>query len=140
MAVNRKRKAKANRVDAHVGRRLRQRRLIMGMGVKKLAKVIGVGHRQIQKYELGIDRIAASDLYRFARFFGVPVVFLCRIAGLPGGRAAPERADSESAIGDRLDQRHETLEFVRAYYGIASPKRRRKVYELIRQMSASRAS
>jgi hypothetical protein len=26
------------------------------------------------------------------------------------------------------------------YYGIASPKRRRKVYELIRQMSASLAS
>jgi hypothetical protein len=63
MAVNRKRKARANRVDAHVGRRLRQRRLIMRMGVKKLAKVIDVGHRQIQKYELGlrIPREVARD-------------------------------------------------------------------------------
>jgi len=138
MAVNRKRKAKANRVDAHVGRRLRQRRLIMGMGVKKLAKVIGVGYRQIQKYELGIDRIAASDLYRFARFLGVPVSYF--FAGLPGGHAAAAQADGESAPGDRLHQRHETLDFVQAYYGIASPKRRRKVYELIRQMSASPAS
>jgi transcriptional regulator with XRE-family HTH domain len=137
MAVNRKRKAKANRVDAHVGRRLRQQRLMMGVGVKKLAKVIGVGHRQVQKYELGIDRIAASDLYRFARFFSVPVSYF--FAGLPGGRGTPEGADSESATGDRLHQRHETLEFVGAYYRIASPKRRRKLYELIRQMSASPA-
>jgi transcriptional regulator with XRE-family HTH domain len=138
MAVNRKRKAKANRVDAHVGRRLRQQRLMMGIGVKKLAKVISVGYRQIQKYELGIDRIAASDLYRFARFFGVPVSFF--FAGLPGARAAPERADSESATGDRLHEQRETLEFVQAYYRITSPKRRRRVYELIRQMSASLAS
>jgi transcriptional regulator with XRE-family HTH domain len=86
MAVNRKPKAKANRVDAHVGRHLRGRRVVMGMGVKKLAKVIDVGHRQIQKYELGIDRIAASDLYRFARFLGVPVSYF--FAGLPGGPGA----------------------------------------------------
>jgi len=97
MAVNRKRKAKANRVDSHVGRRLRQRRIVMGVGVKKLAKVIDVGYRQIQKYELGIDRIAASDLYRFARFFGVPVSYF--FAGLPGGRAAAAQADGESATG-----------------------------------------
>jgi transcriptional regulator with XRE-family HTH domain len=136
MAVKRKRKA--NRVDAHVGRRLRQRRVGMGMGLKALGKLAGLAHRQIQKYELGIDRIAASDLYRLARLLGVPVSYF--FAGLPGGRAASERTDDESATGDRLYQRRETLDFVRAYYRIPSPKRRRRVYELIRQMAASLAS
>jgi hypothetical protein len=82
--------------------------------------------------------IAVRYMYRFAQLFSVPVSYF--FVGLPGGRRAPERADDEPATGDRLYQRHETLEFIRAYYGIASPKRRRKVYELIRQMTASLAS
>ena len=133
-----KRKKKANRVDAHVGRRLRLQRVMMGMGMKKLAQLAGLAYRQIQKYELGIDRIAASDLYRFAGFLGVPVSYF--FVGLPGGRAVPERVDGEPAISDRLFQNRETLDFVRAYYGIASAKRRRRIYELVRQMTHLPAS
>jgi transcriptional regulator with XRE-family HTH domain len=122
-----KQNTKANRIDAHVGRRLRERRVTAGMSVRQLADLAGLSRRQIQKYELGIDRIGAGDLYRLARFFDVPVSYF--FAGLPGGRAAR----------DELFEWRETLDFVRAYYGIASPKRRRKVYELIQQMAQSPA-
>ncbi|HUI16124.1 MAG TPA: helix-turn-helix transcriptional regulator, partial [Alphaproteobacteria bacterium] len=46
----------------HVGKRLRQRRIEVGMSQQKLSGVTGVSYQQIQKYERGTNRIGASRL------------------------------------------------------------------------------
>ena len=126
MTIGRARlKMKANRVDAHVGRRLRLRRIVMGMSINELAKTAGLAFQQIHKYERGINRIAASDLYRFGQSLGVPVSYF--FAGLPAGQVVETR--------DRLLQRREALDFIRAYHRIASRKWRRIVYDLIRALA-----
>ncbi len=50
-------------VDAHVGGRVRARRTLIGMTQTELGKHVGLAFQQIQKYEKGMNRIAASRLW-----------------------------------------------------------------------------
>lgn len=68
-------------VDVHVGNRLRFRRMVCGMSQGALGEHLGLTYQQIQKYENGHNRIAASRLYRFAGILAVPVSFF--FGGLP---------------------------------------------------------
>jgi transcriptional regulator with XRE-family HTH domain len=49
-------------VDFYVGRRIRQRRVMLGLTQHELAKMIGVSVQQAHKYETGINRISAGKL------------------------------------------------------------------------------
>jgi len=61
--------------DVHVGRRVRMRRLMMGITQEKLADRVGLTFQQIQKYESGKNRVSASRLQQFAAILQVPVSF-----------------------------------------------------------------
>ena len=52
----------ASDVDRLIGARVRARRLELRVSQEKLANDIGVTFQQIQKYEKGVNRIAASTL------------------------------------------------------------------------------
>ena len=54
---------RSSEVDAHVGRRVRERRNALGMSQEKLGNVLGVSYQQIQKYEAGTNRVSASRLW-----------------------------------------------------------------------------
>ncbi|MEF2549706.1 helix-turn-helix transcriptional regulator [Aurantimonas sp. E1-2-R+4] len=56
-----------------VGRKLKIRRTAVGMSQGKLAERLGVTFQQVQKYEKGANRLAASTLYRAGRALSVPV-------------------------------------------------------------------
>ncbi|GGD10579.1 hypothetical protein GCM10011335_11830 [Aureimonas glaciei] len=58
-------------VDVHVGRRVRQVRLLKNLTQEELGQKIGVSYQQVQKYETGANRISASRLYRIAVEFEV---------------------------------------------------------------------
>lgn len=60
-------------VDIHVGRRLHDRRILMGLSQEQLGESVGVTFQQIQKYERGANRVSASRLWEFSRIMGVPV-------------------------------------------------------------------
>ncbi|MFN3692985.1 MAG: helix-turn-helix domain-containing protein [Candidatus Paceibacteria bacterium] len=62
-------------VDAHVGKRIRHRRWMVGMTQAQLADKVGVKFQQIQKYETGINRISASRLWDVADALGVSISF-----------------------------------------------------------------
>jgi transcriptional regulator with XRE-family HTH domain len=53
-------------VDLAVGARVRFRRLQLGVPQAELAKALRVSQQQVQKYERGQDRFAASTLVRAA--------------------------------------------------------------------------
>lgn len=52
--------------DTHVGKRVRMRRLMLGMSQMDLANAVGVTFQQIQKYEKGKNRISASCLQQMS--------------------------------------------------------------------------
>ena len=64
---------RAQDVDRHVGARMRQRRILLGLTQQQLAELIGVTYQQAHKYEKGINRIAAGRLSRIAQALGVEV-------------------------------------------------------------------
>lgn len=64
-------KGKASDVDAYIGKRILQFRQFSRMSQETLADRLGITFQQIQKYEKGSNRVAASRLYEFSKIFGV---------------------------------------------------------------------
>jgi predicted transcriptional regulator len=44
-------------VDAHIGQKIRARRILLGMSQTELADAAGITFQQIQKYEKGVNRV-----------------------------------------------------------------------------------
>ena len=68
-------KKNPNPVDVHVGRRVRMRRVLIGLSQEKLGEHLDLTFQQVQKYEKGTNRVSASRLYEIAHILGVPVSF-----------------------------------------------------------------
>jgi len=66
-------RSRAQDVDRHVGARMRERRIMLGLTQQQMAELIGVTYQQAHKYEKGINRIAAGRLYTIAHALGVDV-------------------------------------------------------------------
>jgi len=64
---------RAGAIDRHVGARIKERRLMLGLSQQQLADSIGVTYQQAHKYERGLNRIAAGRLYEIAQVLGVPI-------------------------------------------------------------------
>jgi transcriptional regulator with XRE-family HTH domain len=112
-------------VDAHVGKRIRHRRWMVGMTQQQLADKVGIKFQQIQKYETGMNRVSASRLWDIADALGVQISFF--FEGLSGEEAA------QAAQGDFMADK-EALELVRSYYAIPEAQRRR-LFDLARVLS-----
>jgi transcriptional regulator with XRE-family HTH domain len=63
----------AQAADKHVGRRIREWRMMLGVSQRTLSGQIGVTSQQLRKYERGTYRISAASLYRVARCLGVGI-------------------------------------------------------------------
>jgi transcriptional regulator with XRE-family HTH domain len=66
-------RSRAQDVDRHVGARMRERRVMLGLTQQQMAELIGVTYQQAHKYEKGINRIAAGRLFTIAQALGVEV-------------------------------------------------------------------
>ncbi len=117
----------ATNVDAHVGSRMRQRRSLLGMSQGQLGEVLGLTFQQVQKYERGTNRVGASRLWDLARALNVPVSFF--YDGLEN-----EAAKDIAAPGPDPLAKRETIELVRAYYGIKDVAVRRRICDLLRSL------
>jgi transcriptional regulator with XRE-family HTH domain len=62
-------------IDRHVGTRIRERRIMLGLTQQQLADLIGVTYQQAHKYERGINRVSAGRLFEIARVLSVPVSY-----------------------------------------------------------------
>ena len=78
-------------VDAHVGKRIRHRRWMVGMTQQQLADKVGIKFQQIQKYETGMNRVSASRLWDIAETLGVTISFF--FEGLTDGTVAAAAND-----------------------------------------------
>lgn len=65
----------ANAIDRKIGQKVRTRRLEIGMSQERLAELLGVTFQQVQKYEKGVNRIAASRLADIAEALDRPAAW-----------------------------------------------------------------
>jgi transcriptional regulator with XRE-family HTH domain len=119
------------------------RRTLLGLSQEKLGEALGLTFQQVQKYERGANRVGSSRLFEISRILDVPVSFFfepetatATSFAQPGQGLAEEQAELER---DPLAKR-ETLELVRAYYRIADPRVRKRVFELTKALGASTAT
>ena len=125
------RKAKGRRsiseieIDRHIGQRVRERRIILGLSQTVLAEGLGISFQQLQKYETGFNRIGAGRLYGCAELLGVrPEYFFKGLEGSDSGTPDETRPD-------------EALKLARAHYSIDDPAQRQCVRKLVQAIARS---
>ena len=61
--------------NVHLGKKLRIRRLSLGLTQTKVAQAINVTFQQIQKYEKGTNGVSSNRLMQLAQFLKVPIIY-----------------------------------------------------------------
>ncbi|WP_439109391.1 helix-turn-helix domain-containing protein [Lentibacter sp.] len=119
----------AHPVDVHVGKRLRQRRWLVGMTQQQLAEKVGIKFQQIQKYETGANRVSASRLWDISEVLDVPVAYFFEAMEAASAPQAKEESIPADLMGDK-----EAMDLIRSYYAIPENQRKR-LFELARVLS-----
>jgi len=122
----------ANAIDRKIGQRVRTRRLEIGMSQERLAELLGVTFQQVQKYEKGVNRIAASRLHDIAASLDMPVARF--FEGLTAGRAAGVAETQKDYVDDVLAT-PEGAQLMQLFASIKSVKVRRRVIELVKALA-----
>jgi|SRR5580692_1533523 transcriptional regulator with XRE-family HTH domain len=106
-------------VDAHIGQKIRTRRILLGLTQTELAEAANISFQQVQKYEKGTNRVGASRLQQFSEALGVPPSYFFEGAPTVGKKQpTPQGGElSESAIVSFLGTR-EGAALVRAFMAI----------------------
>jgi len=73
-------------IDDHVGARIRERRIMLGLTQQQLAEMIGVTYQQAHKYERGINRVSAGRLFEIARVLNAAISYFYEGIGPEGAR------------------------------------------------------
>lgn len=81
-------------VDVHVGQKLKQLRILRGMTQTDVADGLNISFQQVQKYELGRNRISASKLFELSHILKVPPSYF--FDGLESGATSPQVLDEEA--------------------------------------------
>ena len=114
---------KPNPIDVHVGKKIREARILQGMSQTALSEQIGITFQQLQKYESGANRVSCSRLYEIGRVLGMPVQAF--FVGAGSGAGLPEI--------EELSER-ETLNLVNDYSRL-SPALRKSVAKTVKSLA-----
>ncbi len=110
-------------IDRHVGARVRERRIMLGLTQQQLADLIGVTYQQAHKYERAINRISAGRLFEIAQVLGVSVSYF--FAGL--------EQDSDHSVTSRERM---CLELARNFAQISNERHQEALSQLARVLAA----
>ena len=101
------------------------------MNQTQLGNAAGLTFQQIQKYEIGANRISAGKLYQFAAVLGVTVTFFFEgVQPKPRGGRRAARQESEPLYN------RETFLFIRALFRISNLAVRKSLADLILTVAA----
>jgi transcriptional regulator with XRE-family HTH domain len=109
-------------IDDHVGARIRERRIMLGLTQQQLAEMIGVTYQQAHKYERGINRVSAGRLYEIARVLNAQITYFYE--GL--GQEAPRPVTPHQRM---------LLEIARNFAEIQNEKHQEAVSQLARALA-----
>ena len=123
-------KRQAKNADKHIGRRIREWRIILGLPQHTLADQIGVTYQQLHRYEQGINGISAASLYRIARRLGVSVNCFFEDFG-KGSALVPSPPPPQQRL---------LLELTRSFAGMSDAKLQAALSELVRGLATEPAN
>ncbi|HAH11236.1 MAG TPA: XRE family transcriptional regulator [Alphaproteobacteria bacterium] len=119
----------AQRVDEHVGERIRHRRTVLGLTQEQLAQSLNISYQQLQKYETAANRVSAGRLYEIANKLEVDIGFF--FEGLrQGQREEPMPHGGRNRIA---------LDLVKNFMDISDAEIRSAVASLVKSLSENPA-
>jgi transcriptional regulator with XRE-family HTH domain len=116
---------RAEEIDRHVGARIRERRIVLGLTQQEMAELIGVTYQQACKHEMGINRVSSARLYRIAQALGADVGYFFEGIG---------RDDTFAPTQQRL-----LLNLARNFIAIPSRKHQEELISLARALAGPEA-
>ena len=121
-------------VDLHVGQRLRERRMLLGISQLQLAQMLGLSYQQIQKYERGHNRVSASRLAQFADILGVHAAYFFdgMPKGLSGVGGEAENPDVAADLSNELGLTRQAASILREFLAIKDPELRQAMRRLMK--------
>lgn len=111
------------KIERHVGRRIRERRILLGLTQQRLAEMIGVTYQQAHKYERGINRVSAGRLYDLARALDVEVGYFF------------EGFDAQQPCAAMPERQRMSLDVARNFARIRDERSREALAQLCRVMA-----
>jgi transcriptional regulator with XRE-family HTH domain len=116
---------KITKIDISIGKRIRAARVMRGLSQSDLGFALGLSFQQVQKYELGKNRVSCGKLAVIAEKLGVDLmVFFDQSPGMAGGDAG--LSELLAAPG--------AVELLRAYVEIKNRAVGRKLIALAEQL------
>jgi len=115
--------------DENIGRRLKLRRLQLGLSQESLGLALGVTFEEVERYETGNLRIEVARLQQIAEILKVPILFFF------GGTLRAEREGACNVL-DFLDTAY-ALRLAQAFRRIKERHIRRSIVELVEQVADS---
>ena len=125
-------KRRADALDAEIGRRIRARRNECGMSQTALAGKLGISFQQVQKYEMGTNRVSAGRLQRVCDALQVPVTFFY------DSLAAPPDASRSGIKATKLFnllQRRDVVKLLTSFSNIRHRPLRRALLEVVESIA-----
>jgi transcriptional regulator with XRE-family HTH domain len=122
---------RAGPLELAIGARLRTRRRQLGLSQSDLAERLGVSFQQVQKYERGASRVAASTLLTAADALNVTVGWLV-------GEDPSLEAGEEDIF--RALSRPGAMELLESFNRIGDARAREALVMLAREMAAGQAA
>jgi transcriptional regulator with XRE-family HTH domain len=130
-------KGKADNIDKLVSRRLKMRRVMLGMSQQDIGKAVDVSIQQVQKYEKATNRISSGKLFTIAKFLKVPITYFYEhsdeseiITNVFAEDDAKYEAEDSNAVTEK-----EIVNLIKAFSEIKSLQSRKKITELVKTMS-----
>ena len=132
-------KGRADHVDQLVSRRLRTRRIVLGLSQEDLSEAVDVSVQQVQKYEKAINRISSGKLYNFSKILNVPVNYFFdkneEDYAVTQSNVAEESAEYHSKPKPNEVINTEIVSLVKAFCAVQSPNIRKQLLEFVKLMS-----
>jgi transcriptional regulator with XRE-family HTH domain len=107
-----------------IGRKIRQRRLQLGLSQEELAESLGISYQQVQKYENGISQLTIRRLQQITRRLSVEMDYFLK--DLPVTKEIRVSYGGLSADEKRL---------LKQYRSISSPSARRMLLRLFQSIA-----
>lgn len=119
----------AHPVDVVVGGHIRNRRIKLGMTQKQVAEAADVTFQQLQKYEKGVNRVAASKLFEIAKHLRVPIGYFFQGIEDNGTEFDVDQRLIHTMLGDPA-----AADFLRAYVSLDNAQRQ-SLHQLVQNFS-----
>ena len=108
-------------IDKHVGERIWRRRREVGLSRRALGEVVGIGLKQVNKYETAVNRVSAGRLHGIAAALGVAPSYFFEglddeITGDSGDGVTTHSSGSQREVRTLVDAYHRLPPDVRSRF------------------------